>query len=619
MSTTVEQTLGLAVKHHQAGRLTEAEAMYRRVLAEEPENANALHLLGVLAHQSGNNARALELIQQAVAINPTAAEFLINMASVLTALSRPEEAMLAAKKAVELNSESAVAQFALGKMLVAAGQVEEGIGCFRRALAIRRNFPEGHFQLGCLLAEQGKFDHAVAAFGEAVRLKPDYTDAWSSLGTAWKDLGKLDDAAGAYREALRLNPDSAEDHNNLGNVLNGQGKTEEAIFEYREAIRLRPDVALVHYNLGIALGQQSKPDDAIAAYREALRINPDYAEAYNNLGLALLQRNELAEATKSFSNAIRLKPDFGEAHWGLSWALLLGGDYENGWREFEWRWESSAYQGTKRPFPQAQWDGGDLNGQRIILHAEQGLGDTIQFARYVPLVSARGGKVILECSASLVPLFRNMPGLEEIIPSGKRPPPFDVVCSLLSLPLKFGTKLATIPASIPYLRADPVHTEAWSRKLPADPIRRRIGLVWAGNPDNKNDRLRSIPLRYFAPLANVKNARFYSLQIGPAANKISNSPPGLELIDFTGDLHDFADTAAMVANLDLVISVDTSVAHLSGALAVPTWLLVPHAPDWRWMLDRDDSPWYPTMRLFRQSRPDDWGPVVGEVVRQLQK
>jgi hypothetical protein len=258
-----------------------------------------------------------------------------------------------------------------------------------------------------------------------------------------------------------------------------------------------------------------------------------------------------------------------------------------------------------------------LNGQRILLYAEGGLGDTIQFIRYAPLMAARGGKVIFECPAPLVSLLRDMPGLEQIIPAGEPMPPFDLLCPLMSLPLNFKTTIRTIPASVPYLHPDSRLVEEWSRKLPADPGRPRIGLVWAGNRQNMNDRNRSMSLGRFASLAAVKNARFYSLQVGPAGEEARHSPPGVDLIDYTDDLHDFADTAAMVANLDLVIAVDTSVAHLAGALAKPIWLLVPYLPDWRWMLHRDDSPWYPTMRLFRQKARGDWTGVIKGLVDSL--
>ncbi|MGD0387893.1 MAG: tetratricopeptide repeat protein [Tepidisphaeraceae bacterium] len=556
MAMSVPQILALALQHHQAGRFAEAEKLYRQVLAREPGNAHALHLLGVAAHQSGNHEMALGLIRQAVAANPSAGDFRTNLALVLMALNRGEEAVQEARKGADLNPASAMGQF-----------------IFAQALD----------SLGITLAQNGKLDEALANF----------------------------------RRAIELMPGRAEIHNNLANVLKDQGKLEEAIAAYGQAVRLRPEVPIAHYNLGTALNELGNFDEAIAAFRQALRLSPDHAKAWDNLGIALMSQGRLEEAVTAFTNAIRIEPESDDAQWNLAWALLLAGNFEKGWPQYEMRWRSSNFRGARRDFAQPQWDGGDLHGRRILLHAEGGIGDTVQFIRYAPMVAGRGGRVIVSCQPEMVQLVRSCAGVEESLASGEPLPPFDVHCPLMSLPLAFKTDLQSIPSTTPYLKADADRLAAWSTRLPPDPDHPRIGLAWAGRPENPNDRNRSIRLDQLAPLSALKQARFFSLQKGPAAAQSRRPPPGMELIDYTDDLHDFSDTAAMLAHLDLIVTVDTAVAHLAGALARPVWVMLPYVPDWRWMLDRDDSPWYPTMRLFRQRTMGDWSGPIAEISRQM--
>jgi tetratricopeptide (TPR) repeat protein len=651
MAMTIAQLLALAVERHQAGRIAEAEKLYRQVLEREPDSADALHLLGVAAHQSGNHEVALGLIRQAVAANPSAGDFRSNLALVLMALNRGEEAVEAGRKSVELNPASAVAQFIFGQALGKVGRMEEGVACFRRAVDLKPDFSAametlagalrllgrrdeaagwyrrcvalnpnaaGTFKdLGATLREAGRSKEALAAYRRAVELAPDDVEALDSLGIALAQNGEIDEAMALFRRALELMPGRAEMHNNLGNVLKEQGKLQEAIAAYGQAVKLRPEVPLPHYNLGAALNEQGKLDEAVAAYKEALRLNPEYAMAWNNLGIALMSQGKLEEAATAFGNAIRIEPQSDDAQWNLSWVLLLAGDFERGWPQYEMRWRSSNFRGARRDFGRPQWDGGDLHGQRILLHAEGGIGDTVQFIRYAPLVAERGGWVIVSCQPEMVELVRSCAAVQESLASGQPLPPFDVHCPLMSLPLAFKTDLQSIPSTTPYLKADADRIAAWSRRLPPDPHRPRIGLAWAGQPQNRNDRNRSIRLDQLAPLSAMKEARFFSLQKGPAADQARRPPAGMELIDYADELHDLADTAAMLAHLDLIVTVDTAVAHLAGALARPVWVMLPFVPDWRWMLDRQDSPWYPTMRLFRQRRMGDWSGTIEEISRAI--
>jgi hypothetical protein len=356
-------------------------------------------------------------------------------------------------------------------------------------------------------------------------------------------------------------------------------------------------------------------DESIVAFRRAVQIKPDYAEAHNNLSGALYQRGQIDEATAAAARAITLEPDYAEAHWTLALILLTQGNFAQGWREYEWRWRRDSFTTPRRNFPQPRWDGGDLHGERILLHAEQGIGDTLQFVRYAPMVAQRGGRVILECQRALKRLFSQLPGVEEIVEAGEPLPSFDLHCPLMSLPLVFQTELASVPASIPYLKSDAKLWAAWKSRLESESTGRRIGLAWAGSPTQRRDRNRSMKLAQLGPLARIPNAIFYSLQKGEAGKE--PPPQGLTIRDFTGELNDFADTAALLECLDLILTVDTAVAHLAGAMGKPVWTMLAFSPDWRWLLNRDDSPWYPTMRLFRQPRIGDWATPVSQIERWL--
>ncbi len=430
-----------------------------------------------------------------------------------------------------------------------------------------------------------------------------------------ESLGRLEAAIAAHERAVQLKPDFAPLLCNLGNALQDNRQVERAIEVLRRAIQLQPQFAEAHNNLGNALCDRGDADEAIASYRHALRLKPDYANAMSNLAGALIDQVKLEEAEGLLRRAIEIDPQCADAHWNLAIYLLLHGDFERGLPEYEWRWKVKNVMRGSPNLPQPPWDGRELNGRTILLHTEQGIGDAIQFIRYVPMVVACGGRIILRCPIELKRLFTAVPNIERIIDLNERLPEFDVHCPLLSLPRAFRTDLNSIPATVPYLRADPMLAEVWKGKLAGWGDVRKIGLAWAGAGIHSNDRNRSTTLNSFAPLAEIEDVAYFSLQKGEAAKQ--PPPEGLAISDFTSELNDFADTAALIENLDLVITVDTSVAHLAGAMGKPVWVLLPMNPDWRWMYDRADSPWYPTMRLFRQSKPKDWPAVLDEVARQL--
>ncbi|MBF0160351.1 MAG: glycosyltransferase family protein [Magnetococcales bacterium] len=419
----------------------------------------------------------------------------------------------------------------------------------------------------------------------AMQLDPNRVESWTLLGMLHRKAGRIPEAIAAYQQAITLQPFFADTYNNLGNLL---------------------------------LREQNQVDEAVACYRQVVQLRPDSVDALYNLGAALREGGQVEEAVACFDRVIALQPDHVDGHWSLALALLLMGNYRRGWPEYEWRWRLAEV--TPRLFRMPQWDGSALDGRTILVHAEQGLGDTLQFIRYVPWVADRGGRVMLEVGDPLARLLQRFPGVAHLVPQRGPWPDFDCHVPLLSLPGLFATESTTIPDRIPYLAVDAPIVAHWSRRL-----RRqrqsvvRVGLVWGGNPNVKNDRWRSPRLRPLLDLFTVTGVDFYLLQHGDGRRDLESLSLPDHVIDIAAEVKDMADTAAIMAQLDLVISSDTATAHLAGALGLPAWILLPFAPDWRWMLGRRDTPWYPTLKLFRQARMGCWRGVVSEVKQELQQ
>jgi TPR repeat/Glycosyltransferase family 9 (heptosyltransferase)/Tetratricopeptide repeat len=433
------------------------------------------------------------------------------------------------------------------------------------------------------------------------------------MGVVALQRGQVDAALELIRRAIAINADYAEAWGNLGNVLTVRGEVDEAIAAYRRAIELNSDLAEAHSNLGNALRESGRVDEAVAACRRAIAISPGFAKAWGNLGNGLKEQGKFDEAMEAYRRAIALDPKSPETHYNFSFALLATGEFQRGWEEYEWRWKCAGFPSARRHFSQPVWNGEALGGRRILIHAEQGFGDAIQFVRYVPMVVERGGRVIVQCPGELVRLFRMSLRGCEIVGAGEALAGFDFHCPLLSLPRIFGTTLETIPRVEPYLRADDGNVERWRDRMAGCSAELKVGLAWAGSAVHKNDRNRSMKLEMFGPLGRMAGVRFFSLQKGKAAAEIQNSPAGMEIVDWTEELKDFGDTAGLIANLDLVIAVDTAAAHLAGAMGKPVWTMLAFVPDWRWLLGRVDTPWYPTMRLWRQSLAGDWDGVIARV------
>lgn len=587
----VPALLQRAIGLHQTGDLAGAEALYARILSLQPGNLDALYLDGLAAHQRGEYPRALLRLDEARRISP-------------------------AVPAIHT---------ALGNAYRDQGDFEQAEACYRTALAADPGNADAHYNLGIAHHERGDPAGAIAAYRQAAAADPAHADAWNNLGVALKEAGHPGEAAECYLRATAARPRHAMAHFNLGVLRDAEGRFEDAVASYRQALEADPACAAAAYNLGVACKNLGRLEDAIAWFERTAALQPNHAGALQNLGATCHELGRLDEAERRYRQALAVQPDNAEVRYNLSLITLARGNFAEGWEEFEWRWQGAeSSRRNRREFSRPQWRGEDIRGQTVLLHAEQGLGDTLQFCRYAPLVAARGARVVLECQPSLVRLLGSLAGVDRIVPAGQPLPAFDRHCPLMSLPRAFGTTLESIPSDMPYLHADPADVAAWRTRMAGAgdaPGALKVGLAWAGNPRqfsidlNRTDRRRSIPFDLLAPLAECGPAVFYSLQLGEAAARAAGGR--LPLIDLTGQIGDFADTAALVANLDLVISVDTSVAHLAGALGKPVWLLSRYDACWRWLRERDDSPWYPTLRLFRQAAPDDWPEAIGRLAAAL--
>jgi len=549
-SLVIQVALRNALRHHQAGRLTEADQIYRQILAIDADHADSLHLLGMIAYQGGRHELAVEMIRQAIAINGEQAPYHSN----------------------------------LGTVLQAQGELDEAAACYERALALQPAIAAIHTNLGNVLQAQGKLEEAVACQERALALKPDC-------------------------DAVLYN---------LGNALQAQDKLDDAVACYRRAVALKPDCAAVFYNLGNALLAQDNLDEAVACYEQALAIKPDHAEAHHNLGCVFFALGNPDEALVRHRRALAIQPDYAQARFSESLAQLCKGDFAAGWRNYESRWQTKEHDTPMRAYPQPFWTGEKLTSGRLLIWGEQGVGDEIMFAGLIPDVIRTGNRCVLDCDARLKPLFgRSFPGLEVV--SGTDPgndPELEIAAHLPcgGLPGLFRTTSSAFAATTsPYLVADPAERERLRARY-ADG-RRLVGLAWY-TKDRKTGRRRSIDLSLLAPLFARSDIRWVSLQYGDhnALENQATAAGARILIDHSVDQFSDVDLfAAQIAAMDLVVTIDNSTAHLAGALGVPTWLLLPFAPDWRWLQAGEISPWYPTMRLVRQPKPGGWQSVAQRV------
>ena len=558
----IQALLGNGLRLHQAGRLAEAERIYRQLLSMDARQADGLHLLGMIEYQSGRRDAAVELIRKAIAIDKTQAPY--------------------------------------------------------------------HSNLGTILQAQGKLEEAAEYYRSALALQPQLAEAHYNLGNAFHAQDKLEDAAACYERALALRPDLAEAHYNLGNALQAQDKLAEAVACYERALALDPAKYEARHNLGNALQAQGKVEDAMECYQQVLSHQPGYAKAHYSVGCALHSLGDLDGALARYRIARALQPDFAQAGFSEGLAQLLQGDFSAGWRNFEWRWQTKDHDTPMRNYPLPLWTGEKLASGRVLIWGEQGIGDEIMFAGLIPDVMRTGNRCVLDCDRRLQPLFaRSFPGMDAVCghisgqvslddPGPRRELDIAAHLPIGSLPGLFrACKAAFAVTTSPYLLADPAQRDRLRSSYRDG--RRLVGLAWHTN-NRKTGRNRSIALALLAPLFARSDIRWVSLQYGDHDALQNQAATAGAAILFDRSVDQFADIdrfAAQIAAMDMVLTIDNSTAHLAGALGVPTWVLLPFAPDWRWLLQRDDSPWYPTLRLFRQPRSGDWPSVLQTVQSAL--
>ena len=581
MQDLQQAEIARGLRHHGAGRLADAAQCYRQALSADSTNADALLLMGILARQAKRFPQAVALTLAAVRLRPEAAHFHLN----------------------------------LGHAYGCAKEVKLAEQSYRTAIQLDPAFSDAHLSLGHLLYEQGDFPAAEAQYRQAYRQRPNCTKTLVNLANALLKLRRNVDAIRCYLKALEIEPKSFSALHGLGYALVNCKNWTQAEVWFRHAVALRSQSAEAHNSLGNVLYLQKRMGEAAAEYCRAIEIDPEYSRAHINLGNALLGMGRHAQARGCYESGLRLDGASPGGRYNLALMQLRNGEYEEGWRNHESRWDFEELHLGRRNFTQPMWQGESLQDKTILLHAEQGLGDTIQFARYVPSLASKGAHVILEVQAPLLTLLRSMPGVANVIERGKPLPEFDLHCPFMSLPFAFEAELKTIPLPEGYLAVSEEVAEAARQQYPGSGM--RIGLAWAGNPNHKADAQRSMPLVAFLPLAEMPGITLFSLQKGMAVQQIAPLRGNLPILDAASSHSSMAETAALLATLDVVISIDTSIAHLAGAMGKPVWVLLAHLADWRWMERREDSPWYQSAKLIRQPSPGDWESVIQKVIKDL--
>jgi Flp pilus assembly protein TadD len=608
VAASVNTSLEDAIRLHGAGDLDQARDIYKSVLSRAPREAAALHGLALIAVDQGVPDKALPFLFTCLQIAPESAIYRTSLGLALMKLGKLHEAAAQFLDAANRPPGLAEPRIHLARALCRMNRRAEGLKILTETADLFPQRVDVWVAKGQEERAQRQPAAAEASFRRARALAPEDARVLNDLGVAVRAQGRTAEAVAIYREALAIAPNDPLTHGNLGNALTELKDENAAEHHLREAVALAPGSVEHRCNLAIFLTAHDRPHEAVVLFRDVLMRAPTHADAWTNLGVAQLDMGETADAEASVRKAIAIAPKNAEAHYNLAWVLLLTGQWREGWREYEWRWRMAHFSSKRRTIAAPLWDGSAVAGT-LLLHAEQGLGDAIQFVRFTGVAKTRCGRLVVECPKPLVRLFQTLASVDEVIAAGTPLPPCDAHAPLMSLPHILGTTVETVPAAVPYLTA-PEPPPAL--KLRANG-RKRIGLLWAGSPDNKIDRRRSIAAVLFAPLMDETHADFVSLQVGPRAHEAANLPHERLVLTCDGKVRDFADTAAVIAQLDLVIGVDTAAIHLAGALNVPAWVLIPKMPDYRWLLGRDDTPWYPSMRLFRQEESGDWGELMWRV------
>jgi tetratricopeptide (TPR) repeat protein len=579
--------------------------------------ATAIHL-GNAHRECGDLAAAADCYRRALSIAPDDGRLLTNLGTVLAAQGNGAEALACFRAAAAALPDEALAHYNLGRALYDRGDLEGALFHCQRAVQLDPSRVNAHLNLGNVYRTREELPAAVDCYRRALAISPNQPTVLTNLGNVLALQAKKSEASECFRAALRASPDFVAAHFNLGALLLERGDLTGALPHLRKTAQLDPDNAESHFKLGCVLDQMNEFVAATESYEHALTRNPGHAQAHSNLGSLYVKRREPSMARASFTAAIAANSDLAVAHLGRAMADLQVGEWIPGWREYEWRWKLKdtppALPGVDRPF----WSGAPLHGARILLIDEQGLGDALQFVRYAPMVAARGGRVLLRVRAALRRLLKTVPRIAAISTFDEPLPAFEAYCPLLSLPHAFGTTPQTVPAAVPYLFADAARVVLWRERLGTQGF--KVGVCWHGSA-KKSGLGRSFPLRELKRIAGIPKLRLISLQKCDGLEELQTLPPGMRVEtlgeDFDSGPDVFLDTAAVIENLDLVITCDTSIAHLAGAMGRATYVALQYAPDWRWMLERGDSLWYPTHRLFRQSQEGQWSDVFDSIHRSL--
>ncbi len=617
---TLEEALVRGAKFAQAKDFDSANALFQRLLKSHPDHPKLLLQYGLVKLQSGENSLAEELLRKCITQQPDQAPAHKLLGLALLRQSKPEAAVEEFAKAEPALDKDPDLHYYKGQALGAAKQLDAAVKSIGRALALRPDFAPYLHTLGTLFAQLKLDKRALPVLYRALDLDPTIWAARMSLGHVLMKLGRHKEAISHYAEVLRDAPDRLDVMTNLGNAYLATDQYDTAEAQFTKLKEMFPDQAAVYNNLGNFYSKANRYDEALANYRLALDRQDIYPEAWNNYAITLRRLNRVEESLAGLEKAISQKDSFPDAQWNRSLSLLLLGRIEEGFEAYEWRWRGGVKELRPRKLGKPQWKKGEsIQGKRLFVHSEQGMGDHIQFMRYLPMLQAQGAQVLAEFPEPLLEIAKDYaPGVVWIERGTRKFPEFDLYCPLLSIPTLLGTTMASIPGPQAYLSARP-ERKAYFGELLKDASGLRIGLVWSGNPKHANDRNRSLALKDLMEALGSTPFTAVSLmkEVRPEDQVYLSSQT--QVRDFSQELDNFADTAGLISNLDLVVSVDTSVAHLAGALGCPVWMLTPYAPDWRWMLERKDTPWYPSMRLYRQHRPHDWDTVLDELADDLKQ
>ena len=610
----------MGVNFLQVDKVAEAIDCYRKVVVINPYDYEAFYNMGIAYWKLDNARDAVTCYRKAIDIKPDFIQAYNNLAAALKNLGQNEQAVACYQKMVSIQPDHAQAFNNLGLLMMNQGKLDQALKYFSNAVSIDPDMAEAHSNLADLFKFTGKLDQAINAYLQAFRINPDNSQILNNLGILYNEKADYEQEIQCYRSALHLDPQIPEIYSNLGNSFKSQGNLMEAIGCYRRTLEINPNIAEVHHLLGIALLQIDQTDAAIVSYKQAIDIKPDFVEAYGDLGNAFKDLGKLEKACQCCDSALEINSNYAPAHMGRAITRLLNGELEKAWGDYEWRFKADQKNAHfPEIFDKSQWIGPSFSGKTLLIYSEQGLGDTLQFIRYMPAVKARGGTVIVATFESLIKLLDNCHGIDELVGLTidlKSKLDYDLSLPIMSLPHIFNTTLETIPADVPYLHADFQKQAKWRGKLVQNGF--KVGLVWKGNPSHSNDRRRSLSLDCLTAITGIPGIQFYSLQKGDVTPAEEELLMQMNCIDIGNQFEDFSDTAGAIMNLDLIISVDTSVVHLAGALGRKVWTLLPFSPDWRWMLNRDDSPWYPTMRLFRQTQRGNWDSVINHIAVELE-